>query len=88
MLTEILKQPQYSPLSVEEQVILLYAANNNYFNKTPVEGLSELKKQLLSQLSLIGSDIMKQISATKALDDNIKTKLNAFLDNFIQNFVS
>jgi F-type H+-transporting ATPase subunit alpha len=88
MLTEILKQPQYSPLSVEEQVILLYAANNNYFNKTPVEGLAELKKQLLSQLTLRGSDIIKQISVKKALDDTIKTKLNEFLDNFIQSFVS
>lgn len=49
-ITELLKQPQYSPMAVEEQVAVIYAATNGYFDNTPVEKVAETEQQLLTQL--------------------------------------
>lgn len=46
-ITELLKQPQYSPLPVEEQVALIFAVNNGYFDSVPVEKVKEAEKEML-----------------------------------------
>jgi F-type H+-transporting ATPase subunit alpha len=86
MLTEILKQPQYSPCPVEEQVVLLYAATNDFFNKADLATIAVLQKELINTMRLTSSDILEEIATKKALDDAIKAKLNAFLSEFIKNF--
>jgi F-type H+-transporting ATPase subunit alpha len=86
MLTEILKQHQYSPLAVEDQVVLLYAATNDFLSEIDLAQIEVLQKELISNMRLTAPEILEEIATKKALDDALKGKLNVFLSEFIKNF--
>ncbi len=87
MLTELLKQPQYSPLPIQEQVVLLYAANENFLNDIDLADMAQLKVELLETMRLAGKDILDYIATKKALDDKVKLDLDKFLKDFIRKFL-
>lgn len=86
-LTQLLKQPQYSPLPVEEQVVSLYAGTRGYLDTVSTDAVNEYEQRMLEDIRANGEDILKDIREKKALDDDIEKRLGAFLDGFTQGFV-
>jgi F-type H+-transporting ATPase subunit alpha len=79
-LTEALKQPQYQPWPVEEQVLVLYAAVNGYFDATEVEKLNEVIADLMiSARSQIKADLA-EIKKTGDLDEKVEASIKDFLE--------
>ena len=85
-LTQLLKQPQYSPLPVEEQVAVIYAGTNGYLDTVAVNSVSDYETQLLASLRSQGMGILDAIRTKKALDDEIKKELNTFLERFTTSY--
>lgn len=81
-LVEILKQGQYSPLDVIEQVVIIYAATNGYVDPIPESDVKRYEKELIEFLSQKYHSLMGQIRDKKALSDDIKSELNKALDEF------
>ena len=85
-LTELLKQPQFSPLRVEEQVAVIYAGVNGYLDDIEVNQVHAFEEGLLSVMRNEHKDVLEAIRDKKALDDEIKSKLKAAVDGFAKNF--
>ncbi|MBX2832726.1 MAG: F0F1 ATP synthase subunit alpha [Rhodospirillales bacterium] len=85
-LTELLKQPQYSPLKVEEQVVVIYAGVKGYLDGVAVNKVRAFEDQFLSDIRSSGADILDAIRTEKVLSDDSETKLKAFLDKFAKTF--
>ncbi len=87
-LTLLLKQPQYSPLAVEEQVAVLYAGTRGYLDSVAINDVEEYEHRLLEVLRSAGSEILANIAKEKKLDNAIEASLKAFLDDFTKGFSS
>ena len=87
-LTEILKQPQYRPLSVQKQVAIIYAATNGYLDDVAVENLRRYEDELFVFLEARKASLMAAIDEKKTLDDDIKAQLNAALVEFGKQFAA
>jgi F-type H+-transporting ATPase subunit alpha len=85
-LTEILKQGQFQPLSVGEQVASIYAGVRGYADTIPVGDIVRFEGQMLSSLRESGKDILETINSTGELNDDTDKKLGEFLENFVKNF--
>jgi F-type H+-transporting ATPase subunit alpha len=85
-LTEILKQGQFQPLSVGEQVASIYAGVRGYADTIPVGDIVRFEGQMLSSLRESGKDILDTINSTGELNDDTDKKLGEFLGNFVKNF--
>ena len=83
-LVEILKQPQYRPLSVEKQVVLIYAAINGYFDAVEVDTIRGLEEQLHSFFERHHPGVLSEIASKKTIDDELKPKLNGLLKEFLK----
>src|SRR6186713_528906 len=81
-LVEVLKQPQYQPLPVEKQVIIIYAANNGFLDGVPVEQVRDYERDLYAFLDTRKSGLIKALSDKKQIDDALKPELNAALKDF------
>jgi len=87
-LVEILKQPQYSPLPFEKQVIIIFAANNGYLDDYPVSALKRYETDLNTFFDSRKSDVLAELREKKAIDDDLKAKLIAVLDAFKKEFTA
>ncbi|MBB4009219.1 F0F1 ATP synthase subunit alpha [Allorhizobium taibaishanense] len=85
-LTELLKQPQFSPLKVEEQVVVIFAGVNGYLDKLAVGDVGKFEQGLLSYMRTEGKAILDAIRTEKAISDDVKGKLKAALDTFAKSF--
>ncbi|HUH49800.1 MAG TPA: F0F1 ATP synthase subunit alpha, partial [Mycoplana sp.] len=85
-LTELLKQPQFSPLKTEEQVAVIFAGVNGCLDKLPVNQVSKFEQGLLSYMRTEGKGILETIRTEKAISDDTKGKLKAALDAFAKTF--
>jgi len=85
-LTELLKQPQYKPVPVEEQVVALFAGTRGYLDRFPVNKVGEFERQLLSELKARAPDILNSIRADREIKKDVEAKLVAFLDDFAKSF--
>ena len=74
-LTELLKQPQFSPLKMEEQVAVIYAGVNGYLDKMPVSEIKKFEETLLSLLRTKHTDLLEAIRASNDLSDDSAAKL-------------
>ena len=83
---EVLKQPQYSPYRVEEQVISFYCVTNGYFDNVPNEKLRTFEKDLIEAIRN-DSNILSEILEKKSLDDNLKNELDEFIINYKKEYV-
>ncbi|MCK5374794.1 MAG: F0F1 ATP synthase subunit alpha, partial [Alphaproteobacteria bacterium] len=87
-LTSLLVQPQYSPIPVEEQVVVLYAGTKGYLDNVALEDVGEYEQQLLENIRATGSDILSQIREQKKLDEKLENALKEFIDGFTKGYVS
>ena len=85
-LVELLKQPQYSPLPMEEQVISIYAGVNGYLDKVSIENISKFETDLMSLIKSSHKDILKSIRDEKALTDSTEEKLKKAIEEFLKTF--
>ncbi|GAB5506795.1 MAG: F0F1 ATP synthase subunit alpha [Rhizobiaceae bacterium] len=85
-LTELLKQPQFSPLKTEEQVAVIFAGVNGYLDKLTIAQVGKFEQGLLAHMRSDGKDVLAAIRKEKALSDDLKAKLTAQIDAFAKNF--
>jgi F-type H+-transporting ATPase subunit alpha len=85
-LTELLKQPQFSPMPVEEQVASIYAGTNGFIDGIEVGAVTRYEAAMLSYLRSDHADVLKTIRETKTLDDDTAAKLKAALTEFGKTF--
>ncbi len=85
-LTELLKQPQYSPLKVEEQVCVIYAGTRGYLDNVAVGDVGRYEKDLLSLLRTRHADLLNTIRDKKALSPELEEQLKAVIVDFTANF--
>ncbi len=85
-LVEVLKQPQYSPLSLEKQVVILYAVNNGYLDDVAVEKVKDFQEKLYAYLETSGKELMSAIAGQKELSEDSETTLKKLLEDFKKGF--
>ncbi len=87
-LQEILKQPQYSPLSVAEQVAVIYAGTNGYLDEIPMNKVLDFKQGFLAYLSTSQPKFAEVIKSDKKLTEEAEALLKAALADFKQTFMA
>ena len=85
-LTELLKQPQFSPLKMEEQVCVIYAGVNGYLDPIPVPRVRAFEEGLLGTLRTKHAEILKDIRDTRDLSDATTAKLKGVVDSYAKAF--
>jgi F-type H+/Na+-transporting ATPase subunit alpha len=85
-LTELLKQPQFSPLKTEEQVAVIYAGVNGYLDKVDVNKVGKFEQGLLAHMRSEGKAVLATIRDEKQLSDATKDALKAAVDAFAKTF--
>ena len=85
-LTELLKQPQFSPLRMEEQVCVIYAGVNGYLDKLPLEKVRPFEDGLLAFLRSKHSGVLDTIRASTDLASDTEAKLKAAVESFSASF--
>ncbi|MFN3859740.1 MAG: F0F1 ATP synthase subunit alpha [Caulobacter sp.] len=85
-LTELLKQPQYAPLSVEEQVCVIYAGTRGYLDGIATAQVGRFEREFLARLHSQHQDLLDAIRTTKALSGDLEDKLKAALADFTATF--
>ena len=86
-LTEILKQPQYTPLKVEEQVVVIFSGVKGFLDRIEISEITKFENFLLGKLRSQGKDILKTIKDQKSLSEDTETKLNQFLESTTNEFL-
>jgi F-type H+-transporting ATPase subunit alpha len=86
-LTELLKQSQFSPLRMEEQVVSIYAGVNGYLDRIPVDRVRAFEEGLLTLMRSQHQDILDTVRDTKDLEDATAAKLKAAVDAYAKTFV-
>jgi F-type H+/Na+-transporting ATPase subunit alpha len=85
-LTELLKQPQFSPLKMEEQAVVIYAGVNGYLDPMPVNRVRAFEEGLLTLLRSKNADILEDIRKTGDLTDATAAKLKGAVDGYAKSF--
>src|SRR5947199_589574 len=85
-LTELLKQPQFSPLKMEEQAVVIYAGVNGYLDPIPVERVRAFEEGLLNLLRGKNAEILEDIRRTGDLTADTEKKLKAGIDAYAKSF--
>jgi F-type H+-transporting ATPase subunit alpha len=87
-LMELLKQAQYQPLPVHQQVIMIYAATRGYMDEVPVDEIAKYSKDLVRYVETAHSDAIKPIIETGAWNNDIENALAAAVEDFQASYVS
>ena len=85
-LVELLKQEPYNPIPVEKQIVAIYAGTNGYLDDIPVEAVRKFERELYAYLDNQRPDILKDIREKKALDDDLKRRIDEALKDFKSKF--
>jgi len=85
-LTEILKQPQYQPMDVEKQVLIIWAASNGFLDDVPVDQARRFESELTHFMENAQAGLLQRIREKKALTDDIKADLKQALTDFKDNW--
>jgi len=86
-LTELLKQAQYSPMAVEDQVVSIFAGVRGYLDRIAVGDIGRFEQGLLRELKASHPEILQAIATEKAISDATQAKLSQALDAYSKNFV-
>ncbi len=87
-LTELLKQPQFSPLPVEEQVVSIYAGTHGFLDDLELSDIGRFEEELLRYMRENHSGILETIRTTKELSDEVAAELKAAIESFVKAFVA
>jgi proton translocating ATP synthase F1 alpha subunit len=84
-LTEVLKQGQFQPMPIENQIVVLYAATKGYLDKMNISAIAQFEQAILRE---IDSDILANIKEKRALSDELNSRLKTFFDSFTEKFLA
>ncbi len=87
-LTQLLKQPQYSPLTMAEQVVVIFSGTKGYLDNVAVADVSNYEDRLLADLRSNGKELLSAIDEKQKIDDKIESDLKAYLEKFTTSYVS
>jgi F-type H+/Na+-transporting ATPase subunit alpha len=87
-LVELLKQPQYSPLAVEDQVIEIFLGTQGHLDSVPAEDVSRFSSELLEHVKASHADILEGIKSTKKLSEENEEKLVSVINEFKKGFAA
>jgi F-type H+-transporting ATPase subunit alpha len=87
-LTELLKQPQFSPLKPEEEVAVIFAGGQGFLDDLPVNKVGVFEKGLLGALRSKHADILTKIATEKALSDDLRAQLKSAIEAFKKTFTA
>ena len=87
-LTEMLKQNQYEPLPMEKEVLIIFAANEGYFDKLEVTQIKPFEHGLYAFFDCASKEILDEIETKRELSDDLRKRLIAALDQYKQTFVA
>jgi len=85
-LTELLKQPQYSPMPIEEQVISLYSGTKGYLDGIPVGKVGEFERRMISELKVREPGVLTSIRDSREMKPDVEKTLVSFMDGFAKTF--
>jgi F-type H+-transporting ATPase subunit alpha len=85
-LTELLKQPQYKPLPIEEQVVAIFTGVRGYLDKIDIGKVSAFEAQFITELKAKDPGILEAIRTDSEIKPDVEKKLTAFLDSFAKSF--
>ena len=85
-LTELLKQPQFSPMPFEEQTVSIFAGTNGYIDAVPVDRVTEYEEQMLSYMRSEHAAVLEEIRTTGKFEDDTKNKVVEALKTFAKQF--
>lgn len=85
---EVLKQPQYSPVPVEKEVVILYALSRGHLDDVAVEAISRFESELLTSLETDGQAVLDAIRTEKALTETVEPLLKDYIVSFKKGFVA
>jgi F-type H+/Na+-transporting ATPase subunit alpha len=85
-LTELLKQPQFSPLKVEEQVVVIYSGTGGYLDPLPLDRVREFESGLLTLMRSEHKGVLDEIREKGELSDQLREEVKAILDRYAKNF--
>ena len=86
-LTELLKQGQYAPLSVEEQVVVIYSGVKGFLDKVEISDIGKFEEALLSNLRA-EKNILDNLQKKAALDDEIEKSITSLIENVVKDFIN
>ncbi|MBP7146588.1 MAG: F0F1 ATP synthase subunit alpha [Acidobacteria bacterium] len=87
-LQELLKQPQYAPISVEKQIAIIFAGTNGYLDNIAVNKVGEFERRLYEYLDVSRAELLQEIARKRKLDDDLVQKLRATLEEFSAQFAA
>ncbi|WP_119167142.1 F0F1 ATP synthase subunit alpha [Algihabitans albus] len=87
-LTQLLKQPQYKPLPVEEQVCAIYAGTRGYLDTVAVNQVGDFEQRMLAELRSTQQDLLEGIRSQKDLTQDLESKLKSFLEGFAKTYTA
>jgi F-type H+/Na+-transporting ATPase subunit alpha len=85
-MVELLKQGQYVPMTMVDQVSVLFAATQGYIDDVPVESIRKFEEEFLRYMNDRKADVKKELADKKAIDDDLKAKLIAAIEDFKKGF--
>jgi len=87
-LVEILKQPQYQPMPVEKQVMVIFAANNGYTDDYPVNAARRYETEMMTFMESSHQALLTELRDKKAIDNDLQAKIKAALEEFKGQFAA
>ncbi|NPA29811.1 MAG: F0F1 ATP synthase subunit alpha [Epsilonproteobacteria bacterium] len=85
-MVEVLKQPPYSPLAVEKQILMIYAGANGYLDDIPVSAVTKFEAELYPFVEANFPEVFEQIREKKKIDDEVEELMKKALDEFKTSF--
>ena len=86
-LTEILKQPQYTPLKVEEQVLVVFSGVKGHLDDIEIKDVTVFEQKLLKEIRNTGQEILNTIKTEQAISDDLEIKMNDFISRVKNSFL-
>jgi F-type H+-transporting ATPase subunit alpha len=87
-MVELLKQGQYVPVPMEDQVIAIFAATSGMMDDVTVENIKRFEAELIAYMKDKKADVRKEVAEKKAIDDELKAKLTAAIQEFKKSFIA
>ena len=81
-LTELLKQNQYSPMTIAEQVVSIFTGVNGYLDDLEVSQIRDFERDLYDLIKSSHSDLIESINSSGNLDDDVSAKLTSIIEDF------
>ena len=87
-LVEVLKQPQYQPLAVEQQVLIIFAGTNGYLDAVAEDDIAAYEQELYQFIEVRHGNLLKRLTELKKLDDQLKADVTSAVKEFTEQFVA